>query len=997
MSDKILKALIQLFAIIGKPDEIHGSASRNTVALFLKQALNSEQVNEYLELYDYFLKTYDNTSDGEKRIKKTAVSSVKVLVICEQINEALTQKQKILVLVRLIEYIHASNEVDEQEFEFINTVYSSFRISDEEFELLFNFITQHDAKDHESMLIVSEKINVNYLKSKVLRVEHLQGELRIVHVQSVDIYFVKYFGVMELSLNGNSISDYRIYQLNNGASIRSSKIQPIYYSDIISCFLNASFKNPISFKVKQIEYNFSDGHKGLHNLSFEENSGKLIGIMGGSGAGKSTLLNILNGNTKPSKGNVSINGIDLHQDKAKLAGVIGFVSQDDLLMEDLTVYQNLYFNAQLCFSDWSDDKIVAKVLQTLHDLGLFDVKDLRVGSPLDKMISGGQRKRLNIALELIREPGVLFVDEPTSGLSSRDSEIIIDLLKTLALKGKVVFVVIHQPSSDIFKVFDKLLILDKGGYTIYLGNPVDGVSHFKNAVNYLNPNENECILCGNVNPEQIFNIIETRVLDENGMPTKERKVSPKEWNAIFLKEHQIEVNDAENIILPIDQTFKKPSLFKQFSVFVKRDVISKLNNTQYLLINALEAPVLAFILAFMTRYQLSNQSYTFYHNKNLVAYIFMSVIVALFLGLTVSAEEIFKDRKIRKREAFLNLSRGTYLFSKIFILFVISALQTFFFVAIGNYIIGFKEMFFEYWMMLFTVSLFANALGLNISSAFKSAVTIYIIIPFLIIPQLLLSGLLVKFDELNPSLAAKSIVPKSGEIMASRWAFEALVVNQFINNNYQKNIYPFEKEIINASFRKGLWYNKMIDLLNNKDAISQQIIQNELSDAGFKNTSTGRIDVETAKSFIANVKQANNEIYKKYTDSLDNYYSQFTGNEAQKLAFEQSKMQFHNARIEELVKNSRPLEEGIYIESNRLHPNENNIYFNASDKHQVRSHFYAPKKYFAGKYYDTYFVNLLVILGMTIICLIALYYNLLKKLINGIQDLAFKIKLSRSN
>lgn len=194
MSDKILKALIQLFAIIGKPDEIHGSASRNTVALFLKQALNSEQVNEYLELYDYFLKTYDNTSDGEKRIKKTAVSSVKVLVICEQINEALTQKQKILVLVRLIEYIHASDEVDEQEFEFISTVYSSFRISDEEFELLYNFITQHDAKDNESMLIVSEKIDANYTKSKVLKVDHLQGELRIVHVESVDVYFVKYFG-----------------------------------------------------------------------------------------------------------------------------------------------------------------------------------------------------------------------------------------------------------------------------------------------------------------------------------------------------------------------------------------------------------------------------------------------------------------------------------------------------------------------------------------------------------------------------------------------------------------------------------------------------------------------------------------------------------------------------------------------------------------------------------------------------------------------------------
>jgi ABC-type multidrug transport system ATPase subunit len=995
MSDKILKALIQLFAIIGKPDEINGSASRNTVALFLKQALNSEQVNEYLELYDSFLKTYDNTSDGEKRIKKTAVSSVKVLVICEQINEALTQKQKILVLVRLIEYIHASDDVDEQEFEFISTVYSSFRISDEEFELLYNFITQHDAKDHECMLIVSEKLNNNYSKCKQLKVEHLQGELRIVHVLSVDVYFVKYFGVMELSLNGNSISDYRIYQLNNGSSIRSSKIQAIYFSDIISYFLNSSFKNPISYKVKQIEYNFSDGHIGLHQLSFEENSGKLIGIMGGSGAGKSTLLNILNGNTKPSKGTVTINGIDLHKDKAKLAGVIGFVSQDDLLIEDLTVFQNLYFNAQLCFSNLKDTEVINRVIQTLHDLGLYDVKDLRVGSPLDKMISGGQRKRLNIALELIREPGVLFVDEPTSGLSSRDSEIIIDLLKTLALKGKVVFVVIHQPSSDIFKVFDKLLILDKGGYPIYLGNPVDGVSHFKNAVNYLNPNESECILCGNVNPEQIFNIIETRVLDENGMPTSERKISPKEWNTIFLKDNKFDINDKENAAIPIEQTFIKPSLFKQFSVFVKRDVLSKLNNTQYLLINLLEAPVLAFILAFMTRYQMANQPYTFYHNKNLVAYIFMSVIVALFLGLTVSAEEIFKDRKIRKREAFLNLSRGAYLWSKIFILFVISAIQTFLFVAIGNYIIGFQEMFFETWMMLFTVSLFANALGLNISSAFKSAVTIYIIIPFLIIPQLLLSGLLVKFDELNPSLAAKSIVPKSGEIMASRWAFEALVVNQFKNNAYEKNIYPYEKQIINAAYKKGLWHNKMIDLLDNKDETSKQIVLNELAIAGYKINSVNQLIVDDAKNYLTKHKKANIESYNKYTTLKDNFFIKSAGNEVQKAEMEYAKMHFHNARIEELVKNSRPLEEGIYVESKLLHPNENNIYFDASNKHQIRSHFYAPKKYFAGQYYDTYFVNLLVILGMTIICLIALYYNLLKKLINGIQDLAFKLKLSK--
>ena len=160
-----------------------------------------------------------------------------------------------------------------------------------------------------------------------------------------------------------------------------------------------------------------------------------------------------------------------------------------------------------------------------------------MGSPLNKKISGGQRKRLNIALELIREPAVLFLDEPTSGLSSRDSENILDLLKDLSLKGKLVFVVIHQPSSDIFKMFDKLLILDTGGYLIYNGNPVDSIIYFKSRVQHADWNESECATCGNVNPEQVFNIVETSVLDEYGKLTDTRKISPKEWSELFNEHH----------------------------------------------------------------------------------------------------------------------------------------------------------------------------------------------------------------------------------------------------------------------------------------------------------------------------------------------------------------------------------------------------------------------------------------------------------------------------
>ena len=131
-------------------------------------------------------------------------------------------------------------------------------------------------------------------------------------------------------------------------------------------------------------------------------------------------------------------------------------------------------------SQTDNDVLETLVNRTLEALGLTEAKDLKVGNPLQKTISGGQRKRLNIGLELLREPSVLFVDEPTSGLSSRDSENIMDLLKELSLRGKMVFVVIHQPSSDIFKMFDSLLILDKGGHQIYYGNLIAFIEQFWN-------------------------------------------------------------------------------------------------------------------------------------------------------------------------------------------------------------------------------------------------------------------------------------------------------------------------------------------------------------------------------------------------------------------------------------------------------------------------------------------------------------------------------------
>ena len=152
-----------------------------------------------------------------------------------------------------------------------------------------------------------------------------------------------------------------------------------------------------------------------------------------------------------------------------------------------------------------------------------------VGSPLKKYISGGQRKRLNIALELIRKPSVIFVDEPTSGLSSSDSLRVIDLLKSEAGRGSFILVNIHQPSPHIFRKFDKLIVLDKGGYVIYCGNPLEAICYFRKHTLEINDNENTFFDFNSIMPDQLFEFIEQKKINDIGELTEERKITPEIW------------------------------------------------------------------------------------------------------------------------------------------------------------------------------------------------------------------------------------------------------------------------------------------------------------------------------------------------------------------------------------------------------------------------------------------------------------------------------------
>ena len=1016
MSEELLKAIIQLFAIVAR--ERITDDERNNIKEFLGLHLNRDAIKYYLNLFDEFASSYrvEQEAAGSSNVDVETQQFVddwaKIMQITKKVNQALTMQQKQVLVVKIIELVNADNEISERQSNLIFYIGQALKIDQHYVKELRDFVTGQDIDELASkhVLIIDEGYDEKAHPGPRIIEKNMTGLIAILKIS--ETYFIKYLGISVIYLNSIPLKSRRIDVFPTGSTIRGDKIESIYYSDIIGKFLVGESQSKITFTADHLFFHFKSGKAALQNINIVEHEGKLIGIMGASGSGKSTLLNVLNGAEEPSSGRVLVNGIDIHKNPEKVEGVVGYIPQDDLLMEDLTVFQNLYYAARLCFGQHEKEHIVEIVEKVILQLGLSEIRNLRVGSPLQKTISGGQRKRVNIGLELLREPTILFVDEPTSGLSSRDSENIMDLLKELSLRGKMIFVVLHQPSSDIFKMFDTLLILDVGGFQIYYGNPIESVVYFRDIVNAANKTQGACPECGNINPEQVFNIIETKVVNEYGRLTNTRKISAGQWYQYFKKKIKIPKIEHVTDVLPVTQEI--PGRFQQFKIFTIRDVLSKLANKQYMYINLLEAPVLAFFISFMVKYynllDQESPTYNFYNNENIPVYFFMSVVVSLFFGLTMSAEEIFRDRKILKREQFLHLSRSSYLLSKVSVMFSISAIQTLTFMLVGNYVLEIPLSEVRYWCILFSCSCFANMLGLNISSSFNSAVTIYILIPLLVIPQLLLSGVVINFDKFNPKVGNQVGVPLVGEIMASRWAFEAFMVTQFKDNPFEKKFYQLDKTIAESDYKRvyyipqleshlafclnnrGNWRNPRHEQLTNSLTLLQNEIGYELKDIGEDNfpdidkLAIGKFDsavYQSSMKFLTTLKQFYLIKQNKALLEKENMVSVLTSSPEKLAQYDLLRKQHQNKAVSAAVKNMTTPNRVVEYDG-RLYQKIYPIYF---DDHKPAHFFdfsanlFQPTKHFAGRLYDTLYFNLSIIWCMTLFLFVALYFDLLKKFI----------------
>lgn len=587
----------------------------------------------------------------------------------------------------------------------------------------------------------------------------------------------------------------------------------------------------LSFIADNLSYKFPGGNTAINKVSFKIKAGTLVAIMGPSGCGKSTILNLLNGALIPTSGTVLINGHDLHQNYNSIRGAISYSPQDDLLFSNLSVAENLIYSACIRKPDVSRSHLERKSTSVLTDIDLLKKKDEKVGDIVKKNLSGGQRKRVNIGIELMNDPEILFLDEPTSGLSSLDSEQIIQVLKKIAQAGKIVFVVIHQPSSAIFKLFDQLILLDNGGELVFSGYPGEAIAHFRN--HSKKNGDVECPSCGNMSPEEIFEIMEEKILDRDGKPVEVmeqgkkiqiRKFWPAYWRHHFkyyAPHHPvIDPLTEEQSAIPAPQQHSVKNRLKQTFYIFLRNFVNVTRDKSNLLITLIAAPLLALFISFVL-YKIPNDSkgYIYSDNPNMGTFLFLMVIVSIFFGLTCSADQIIKDRKILIREKMLDTGMLSYYLSKLFTLLIFALIQNVLFIVASSIILGNWSQFTIYLPFCFASSFAGITLGLFLSSFNITTTAAFNIVPLILIPQIILGGAILKFEDMNkrllffPSRLAgpastastdrSNLIPEIIYLMPSYYAFEGLMVYSNNHNLYEKYMNSYENTL--------RYWNKMAD------------------------------------------------------------------------------------------------------------------------------------------------------------------------------------------
>ncbi len=484
---------------------------------------------------------------------------------------------------------------------------------------------------------------------------------------------------------------------------------------------------------------------------------------------------------------------------------------------------------------------------------------------------------------------------------------------------------------------------------------------------------------------------DTNFPDKEGQVWK-RVLEPREWHNQYLRDLVLhENNPMERSILPA-RILKIPNLEVQLLIFSIRNFKCKFSRVNNIIKSLLIGPVIALLVSGLLR--ISGQGeYTLLTNPNIPLYQFISVVVAVFLGLIASVDEIIHERDILEKEEYLEFSRFSYLNSKILYLFPVIALQVFMYVLTGNLILGIKEMFWVYWVILFSSAGFGVLLGLVFSSGIHDSNFIHKgVLPFVITVQLFLGGGIISYDRLN--LGNNRYTPIIGDLMVSRWGYEALAVEQFKNNAFEKLTYSTDKKLDQAAFYAFQVVPKLDESLSfcmnsrNEDSVKMHInlLQQEL-------TKVAAIPDVFGFEYLNKLSElrGNHELVQETGDYITylsmHFYEQYKvlfqeksllmGRLADSIGAERLallRQNYHNLQLEETVTNNAAEKEYSII-GDELIRTKGMIYQDPSSN-WGRACLFSPVKRFRHEKTDTLWFNISMIWLLTSLCYIWVLFDI---------------------
>jgi len=567
------------------------------------------------------------------------------------------------------------------------------------------------------------------------------------------------------STNGTYVNGTRVY---GGAEIRKGDVITLgvyefIFQDNKQNNVSIMLTKPNGFKIdaEGITVKVNIGTPGektiLSKINFTVFPGEVVGLMGLSGAGKTTLLETLSGYSKPTEGKVFVNGIDLYKNFERIKNSIGFVPQDDIIYPELTVYESLAYSLRLRLKeDLSQTETHRRIHAILSDLGILETMHTVIGSPEDKKLSGGQRKRVNIAMELLADPEIIFLDEPTSGLSSVDAKIVMEILKKLSEKGKTILLTIHQPSLINYKKMDDMIILTKGELAYFGPNYPDSIKFFHGV------NASQEILS---DPDMAL-----LGLDQG---EKENRNWRKEYENSATYEKFVRERSSQKGNQATFDTKNSPSMLSQLKTLTDRYFRIKIKDKVNTAILLLQAPIIAILLVFL----FSSGAGNTFHEEHPSILLFILVLSSMWFGIINSVKEIVSERAIYRRERLIGLKLISYIFSKYIVLAFLSLIQVFM-------LIGILELFtppkfleveiIDLIVLVYITALVGLSIGLLVSAIAKSISQALSLVPIILLPMIIFGGGMIPIKDL-PTNSIYLDAYRISFVMPTRWSLEEAI------------------------------------------------------------------------------------------------------------------------------------------------------------------------------------------------------------------------------